>query len=166
MSGTDDPFTQVLDGIWDALEAWPAFTSQVRLANRLKLPENAEDPYKPTVGNSDLPEMVIEPAGGSTRLSFSSSNFQTVQNYALQIATGKLSPRKFLAVKWAVICALAQANKQTNPFGLKFVHDIGIVDESEVLDNQDSGRTETGWSGRITIQATLNFSRDLMVAPD
>lgn len=166
MSSSDDPFTQVLDALWNALVAWPAFADLVRPGNRLELPEDAENPYKPTVNNADLPEVFIEPSGGAAALAFTSSNFQPVQNYVLYGATGKMSPRLYLKLKWAVICALAKANQETHPFGFKFVQSIAITDGSEVIDDQDANRNEAGWSGRITIQVTFNFNRDFIIAPN
>lgn len=163
MSEPNDPFNTVLDAIWQAFEDWQPLSGY--LADLTIEPAGGVTRLLFSGTSQPARNYVMQTANGMTKLSASGSNFQPVQNYALKIETDDVSPEEFLAVKWAVICALANINRDTHPFGLKSVQDIEVIDDAAVMAVDGEG-VEIGWTGQLTIQVTFNFNRDQLIAPN
>ena len=150
-----DPFTQVLDALWDLFESHKGFTDLVRLKNRIKVSGRDRMPYKQEVQAADLPEVLIEPTEGGD-LTYTSSAVQMVQNFAIRLATGDLRANKLLfPLKWEVIQALY---KTRGELGLSFVKQVRVTDLAEAAIDEEANRGHAGWSASIGLAVDLYFS--------
>jgi hypothetical protein len=155
MSLPTDPFTEVLEKLWEALEGHAQFRQLVRFANRIKLTERGRRPIKDKVLGADLPEVRIIPAGGSGRIYATSTSSTVVQRYAIQIATDEAKVRdKYFPLKWAIYQALSRLAPD---FGLDYVEDYDLHDSRESLENL-GGRGSPGWSFLQIIEVRLRFA--------
>jgi hypothetical protein len=85
IDATHDPWTAVLDQLWDVLETDASFCAVVQPGNRIKF--DKQNPFKTTKQNADCPEVIIEPVTGAEAQAFTSTNAKTQQAYAIQIVT-------------------------------------------------------------------------------
>jgi len=150
-----DPFTQIYNAIWTILENHDGITKRVRLKNRIKLSGRDPDPYKSTVLDGDLPELLLEPSGGGGFL-WTSSGLQITTTFQLRLAAGDLRIQKQLfPIKWEIIRALKQT--RTN-LGLSFVKNADIIDITETTGNADVDRGTPSWTGLFEIAVQIYFT--------
>jgi len=94
-----DPFTEVLQKIWELLESRADITDLVKIGNRGKLWEGnlkiaslgPEDDLSP----SDLPLIIIEPIGGAMNPFATSTDGYAVQGYRIRMMDGNLLFTRF-----------------------------------------------------------------------
>ena len=149
-----DPFTQIYDAIWKILENHKGVTKKVRLKNRIKLSGVDPNPYKNTVLDADLPELLLEPTGGGG-FAWTSTGLQMASNFQLRLAAGDLRVHKQLfPIKWEIIRALKQT--RTN-LDLSFVKNVEITDINETIGNDEVDRGTPSWTGlfEISVQVYL-----------
>jgi hypothetical protein len=156
----DDPFTEVLKNIWTLLESNSEITSLVRVANRLKLWDGNLDPevLNPETGltETDLPMIIIEPAGGTMNPVHTSTGAMAEQVYRIKMIDGNLLINSvYFPLKWAIFKALANID---NLLGLTYVRGILIEDSSE----ERNFEGHPGWSLGIDIKITMMWSRTVL----
>jgi hypothetical protein len=147
---TDDPFTQVYNGLWDLLELNTELASLVKIGNRIKCTSDGKgDKEKYT--NSDLPEIIIRPAAGTSEIKSTSTHTQITQTYAVICTSGDLHiDKSFFPVKWAILNALTDA---TNCLNLQFVRQV-ILEDS--IDGRNTERFP-GWNTAFNIKVEMWF---------
>lgn len=150
----DDPFTEVLKKLWDLLEAQSEVTDIVAVGNRVKYWEGNLKPAqdRDRLSTTDLPRIVIDPAGGSFNPYATSTDAKAVQVYRIHWLDGKLLlHRSYFPLKWALCKALASADSLLS---LSYVRHI------RVEDGADEKNTEhPGWMGGIDILVEMWWSR-------
>jgi len=151
----DDPFTETLNKLWDLLESHAGFTRLVSLKNRIKLTGRNPVPYRAQAQSADLPEVLIEPAGGEVHLFVTGSSSRAVQDYAIVITTDDLGvSRTLFPLKWELMKALS---KSGDSLGLSFVKKVRIKELTE----RESGRTDrraAGWSASLVVSVEMWFA--------
>lgn len=150
----DDPFSQAYDAIWAMLLTNESLSALVKPGNRIKLTAASPHPYKENVSIADLPEISMEPAGGLFKPVASSTGAMAIQHYDIQLAGQDLSiKKKFFAVKWAVMQALA---KQSLNLGLDFVRAVTVeAGEDEILEVEKN----LVWAYKFTIVVEMWWQR-------
>ena len=152
---SDDPFTQTLNRLWELLESHAPLADMVRLGNRIKLAGANGDPYKPQVMAADLPEVLIEPAGGQVDLFATSTSTRAVQDYAVTAVTGDLRVHTLLfPLKWELVKALSRSGDN---LGLPFVRKVRIAEQADRADRGKSARA-AGWSLRLIVSVEMWFA--------
>ncbi len=150
-----DPLSQVLNALWELLEAQPEVTALVATHNRIKLSSATvvSQPQKLKHSTGDLPELMIVPAGGSCNPHASSQSAQLVQRYGVGIVDGDLRVHKsFFPLKWAIFKALASIDGN---LGLSFVRRIVVED----IEDLPSDAKAPGWSAAFSIVVELWYKR-------
>ena len=141
-----DPFSQMLTALWTILGAFPGFSSLVRLANQIRLDGTSQQPYKEELAAADLPEVVIEPAGGEVHYRDTFSSNRVVQKFKITAATDDLRfTKQLLPVKWAV--------------NLSFVTNVNVTEANETAQSADADRGAIGPSGSIVVSVDAYFGR-------
>ena len=83
-----DPFTQVQQGIWEALEASDDFCAQVVSGNRIKFTEGSRDPEKQSRQSADYPQVSVETDEGITHLYADSAGTDIRKVFRVLMLTG------------------------------------------------------------------------------
>lgn len=151
-----DPFTQVLDKLWELLEAQSEVTDLVAARNRIKLHQSYGRPEKLKQSLADLPELIIEPSGGGANVHGTSTHAKVIQRYSIGLKGRDLRVHAtFFPLKWAVLKALASTDAN---LGLSFVRNVIIED------SRDTPREEQhpGWESVLEVVVEMWFSRDSM----
>ena len=152
---TTDPFTQVLEALWDVLEAHGGFAGMVKLGNRIKYSNGDGDPEKREAQYGDLPEVRIEPAGGG-EVSYTSTGIQTTQNFLVHMVGDDLQiDAAIFPLKWHIIKAFRRASGDLD---LSFVTHVRISDSDEMQDELARGARR--WSGGLSISVEMYFELD------
>ena len=154
-----DPFTDVYNAIWNALENSADFCGVVLPGNRIKFTTDGDVPYKAAVQDGDLPEAMLTPGGGGPfQPGRTSTSASVTQTFRLTLSTGDLRYHKSAGpLKWIVYRALAQAGQTLGTTGL--VRRVTFSDSSDLPDDRAMQRGVRGWTVSITITAELWLSR-------
>jgi len=164
-----DPSTQVLDALWDALEASLAVTSRVKLMNRDKrMGDLAERQRRPDGDATEdrFPSAMILPAGGLINLTGSSSGIEAQQNFELLLASADARvDRGYFPLYWAILAAMAKAHRTTGGhLGLPFVIGVALRNYTAEENAQAILQGLTGWSSFITIEVRMRIRHDAIIA--
>lgn len=157
----NDPFSIVYKSIWDCAESSEHVTSLVKLRNRIRLDQANQFPTKPTVSDTDLPELALMLNGGIFKLNATSSSTHMTKNFAWMITTGQtIVNQRILPVEFALARAMKNwhtqiANATWN--GKQFIHRVVLGDISEGVSDPERNRGLTGWSALITISVEMTF---------
>lgn len=155
MSLPTDPLTEVMNALWTLLEGQPEIKALVATHNRIKLTDTTKksSAEKIKYSTADLPELVIEPSGGTMNPAATSTGALIIQRYGIGIADGDLRLHKtFFPLKWAVFKALAAID---NNLGLDYVRRITIEDVEDFRNTEKA----PGWSAGFEIVVDMWFSR-------
>ena len=161
---TTDPFTRVERLLWFVLESHPGFTSRVPPGNRIKLCESepSAEKAKAQPQASDLPEVMVVPAGGQGEQSRTSSGEGFEQLYEIRVSTAYLQSqgnnaanelqRGIGPLKWEIIRAFRHRSDvyASHPF-VKRITSIPVVD-------QYPGNNATrgpGWESVLTLSVLM-----------
>ena len=83
---SQDPFSQVYDAVWKALQAHKPLMDLLRPGNRIRFDDTEpNDPEKENVREGDLPELMLSPAGIEGQPWATSSSSQLTQGLELQL---------------------------------------------------------------------------------
>ena len=164
---SDDPFTQTIEKIWELLEADTAVAALVKKGNRVKLTGDGQVPIKSSVQDGDMPELIIEPAGGPMNPHATSTSVSITPRFAITTATGNLMvDAKLFPLKWALLKALFKMCNDN--LDLAFVTNADIVDPA--AEGYDAAGAEqrgtSGWSLGLTVQVEMSFVRTDNVVQD
>jgi len=158
-----DPFTEVLQKIWELLESRSDITSVVSLGNRIKLWEGKLKPegLQPDddLSPSDLPLIIIEPVGGAMNPFHTSTDGYAVQGYRIRMMDGNLLLHKiYFPLKWAIFKALASLSRKDGLLNLSYVRKIEIEDGTD----EQNTTGHPGWTLGIDIKVHLWWSREYL----
>lgn len=155
--GALDPFSQVLNAIWDIFESNAELASLVKPGNRIKVGRGRRIPYKSQTSDADLPEIVIEPAGCVLQPYASSSSARAEQVYEVRFTGRDLSVNEtFFPVKWALFKILCTEKYN---FGLSCVKRVEIGDGQDEIQNE---RNHYSWAAVIPITVEMFWNRSEM----
>jgi len=154
---TNDPFTQVLERLWELLEGHAPLAAMVRPGNRIKLTGDGGDPYKQDLQHADRPELVIEPGRGEVRLAATSTSTTAAQDFDLRLATGSLHVAgELFPITWEIVKALAAAGEA---LGLDFVRNVRLIALADSRTDAGANRGVRGWSTVLTVRVEMWFAR-------
>ena len=153
-----DKFTEIEEAIWSALVANTEWKALIPAANRIKLTKATDyDPYRDNIQDSDLPEVVIEPAGGQANLFATSDAHQIGQAFNVVITTGQIRTSKALnPIKTATITALAA---MSDTLGLSYVTKARFTGFTETPDDAARNRGLQGWVVIFTIEVIMYWTK-------
>jgi len=160
MACTLDPFTTVIEQLWDLIEANTYLADHIKPGNRIKMSGRKQIPEKSNLQDGDLPQLVIVPTGGPARPHFTSSSVSLTEQFVFHLVTGNLTVDSILfPVKWELLKMLVTATS-TN-LDLDFVVNADLVDDMiEGFDNkQEENRGTAGWSLGLTLTVLMSFNR-------
>lgn len=133
-----DPFTQVYEKLWDLLETDSQLAAHVKVANRIKLNSRKVLHGKFRLSTKDLPELTIEPAGGTCEIKRTTTSMPITQHFAVRMKTHDLRvDRSFFPIKFALLNRLTDV---TGNLGLSFVRRVQV-------DDMTDGRNDDGHDG-------------------
>jgi len=149
-----DPFTEVLQKLWEILEANSDFATAVKAGNRGKLwVGNVKPPIKDELSNSDVPYVSILPVGSTFNPFATSTDAIIEQTYGIRMVDGNLKINSaYFPLKFYIIQALANVDAL---LGLSYVRKIDVGDGTDDNDNSSI----PGWEGGIDITVTMIFNR-------
>lgn len=154
----DDPFTEVLKKIWDLFEANDEFSTLVKLGNREKLWSGNLKAEEESFSITDLPRVIIEPAGSEMNPVATSTDGMIIQTYRVKMMDGNLLlHRSYFPLKWAIFKALASIDALLS---LSYVRGILIedgIDERNIIGHP-------GWNLGIDIKVKMIWSRAILKA--
>lgn len=122
-----------------------------------------------TVGESDLPELILVPKGGPANLNAASNLVTFDLQFELGINTGSFQLNKFIfPIYWAVYATLCTALIQSTLTGLtwrgrSFCKNFSIEDTTLGMSNPEVRGIE-GWTGLLKLTFNLAFDRVNVVA--
>lgn len=151
---TIDPFTQLINRLWEILESDARFTARFRLKNRKKLQRDTKD----IRSNADLEELELVPVGSTVGLKDTWNRTRVTQRFALRFATEKPEvDRELFPIKWILVTALAKSGAD---LGLSFVYNVNVTDNQETLSQTlEFKQGKSGWTGSLGIEVEMNFHR-------
>ena len=156
---TTDPYTQVLNALWAALEASGAFCALVPVGNRIKFTDVAKgiNPIKTAKASADFPEVCIEPTVSADEDAKSSADAAETQTWVIKMATADMRLNaKCYPLRWAMKKALYAVG---DTLGLDFVAKTRITTSMETDFDPIEGAETHGWVTTFSIQTTMTFAK-------
>lgn len=157
-----NPFQLVWDALWELAEANTALTALVYRGNRIKF----DDRHIPkrSIGDGDLPELLLLSTGGEINMKNSSSTTKVTRNYTWAIATGEFDINEFYndvswellcaMIDWDVtICALEWPASSNWHFAVKC--DMTTVEEGTFMAEENRGIV--GWAGMWKMEIEMHL---------
>jgi hypothetical protein len=179
-----DPFTQVLERIWAILEAdtymstgWPMqnFCDLVLPGNRCKFTEVSQgNPFKEAVLDSDMPECIVEPLGGTDTLAKTSAGGYSDCAFRVMISTGDMRCLLANRMHWILWRIFTAAGDRLKLPGTVYVGDPGLdfivhTRFSAVVSSTlppEIARGRKGWAVILTLTCRLQLPRYAMFNPN
>lgn len=161
---TTDPFSLVIDLIWDLLEAKDTFTDAVKEQNRIKFCDT-DNPVKDSLTESSVPEVMIFPASQSPWRNRNAGGCGLNKTFSILISSGAFEVEYINTVQWAITRAmydfetLAAALEYESE---KFVKDVTVLDTTFTLADDEANRSLKGWSAVWSVSLFLYFSNDVL----
>ena len=107
---TDDPFSIVLDRLWEIVEDHDDLPGLVSTGNRIKRAGASRAGRHPTQ-DADLPRLDIRPSGGAVNLHATSSAVSVEQTYTVLVQTGTDDETdELLPIQWHLLRLFHQAD--------------------------------------------------------
>lgn len=167
-----DPFTYVVEALWENFENIEEFTNLVKEQNRIKI-DSKFKPLKSTIVESSVPEVCIFPAGKRLFEENPCNGASIVQVLHVTVASGVQNTSKIFPVEWAICQVLYTAiNKATNSLldltweDERFVTRLVLLPVEEGLTYDDQNRELKGWSAIFPIEVHMFFSRTMLGLED
>ncbi len=153
-----DPWTQVYEVILSTLGAYAPLTDLVLAGNLINLSALDPDPYKKSVNARDLPELVVEPAGGEVNFGSAARRTQIDQDYDVLITTGDLRVDQVLfPVRYVVAQALYPLTDSRAGGGLPtFCNGFKLTQHSEEKEDPEN-RGHRGWHNVVRIETQMHI---------
>ena len=156
-----DPFTQVFEALWSALEAHEPFADLVKPGNRVKFHEDPR--IKHQARAADTPEVRIVAGEVSPHLFRTSTSSTIERSFRIEVFTNDLRiTAAAFPVEWAILVAVAGL-KDKLP-GLDFVRKVRPV--SGDVPGPDPDQRTDGWHTVVALNVMMTFPRPLVAADD
>lgn len=164
----DNPFSFVIDALWDALEANTNFTTLVKEQNRIKL-DSGFRPFKSTLVESSVPEVCILPVGKRLFEEAACSGATVIQIVHITLATGKERTVDLLNVEWRILQAISKAiyastgHLQSLAWNSeKIIKEVTPLPWEEGLTNDEQNRELRGWAAILPLEIKMFFTNSLL----
>ena len=165
MAEERDPYSKVVDGLWNLLEAKTGFIEAFRPANRIKYTGTSRDPEKTEISDKDTPEIrIIVSRSAPNEQRTSCSTFDRV-TFEIQVASGdQRIDHRHLPLKWLVFRAAARMLDAPNALtkltwnGKTFVHMVEAVTVVEGQTERDLTRGILGWTAIWAVDIQMHFT--------
>jgi len=163
-----DPFTFLVDALWEVLEGNTDFASLVSSPNRIKL-DSKFQPFKKALVEASVPEVTILPAGKRFFDENDCSGATVVQKLHITITSGLKNTSSLFPVEWVIAQAIYTAlNADTDNLydelweSEKIIKSVQFFDLEEGLSYDDLNRDLKGWAAILPIEVKLRFSAELL----
>lgn len=165
----DDPFTFLFDELWNALERNQEFCDLVKATNRIKLKDGFR-PFKETITESSIPEVVLMPAGKEFFVENPCNGSSIIQTVHATITTGTRNTSKLFPVQWRVAQAIYTAINRSSGhlFSLTWndeaiIKDIDMLPLEEGLSYDELNRELRGWAAILPLRVKMFFTTNLLL---
>lgn len=162
MAEERDPYAQVIEALWEMLEAKEGFSQMVRVGNRIKYLEGLGDPEKQEVSSTDLPEVRIVVARSKPGVRRSSSTTFDEVTFDLMVASGEQRlDVVHTPLKWLVFRATVDAQARLTTLRWKdrpFVLTVLATAVAEGITERDLIRGIKGWTAIWSIDVLMQFN--------
>lgn len=173
----EDPYTRVVEALWDALESSPEFCAMVKPGCRIKWLGGRGLPDKPEKMTADFPEVSIIPRSGEPTRGTPSSSAMSGVSLAVFIRSGDShldaeyggNSYGLLPLRWAIERAIRQwilARYFVNVTcrGVPFILNATAAATAETIDagtaEDQQKPTVRQWKGVMTVMFDLNFKNN------
>ncbi len=162
MAEERDPYSKVIDGLWQLLEAKKGFIEAFRPANRIKYTETSRDPVKEQISDTDTPEIRIIVARSSPNEQRSSNTTFDLATFEIQVTSGdQRLDYRHLPLKWLIFRAMvnapaALATLTWNGKAFVLLPQAATVDEG--VAERDLMRGIIGWTAIWAINVQMQFA--------
>ena len=156
-----DPFTQIYNGILQALQSSRHLTPLVKLPNYINYQGEDQKKLINTRASADTPELELFHDNGAAFLHATSSMAKCEHSLSLLVTTNDLrAQNKYNPIKWFAMLALGKFvdARLKLPFVQKAELANYVDRPNKVQDDKDN---ITGWKGLLTIQVTFFFDLEL-----
>lgn len=162
-----DPYSMVVDGLWELLEQDSEFGTLVKPGNRVKFTGKNREPLKEEVGTSDLPEVRIVPTGSTPRQHGSSCSYVDTVTFEVQVASGDQRldayhlPLKFIVMRlmYRVQEFLKERVIWNNEQVVQVARPVSV---REGYSEADLNRGIVGWSAVWGVEVQLWWKRSTL----
>lgn len=161
-----DPFTIVLEKLWEVLAANPVLDELVRPGNRIRYLENRLP--KEQVGHGDLPEIVLMPESEQQNDMGDSGNAFLSQSWRFFISTGSQNPRLLNTLRWELFRVIQTFMAECGSIlfhGNRFITRVKFNSGEVALSNPDLNRGIDGWSASWGLTVDMQFSNAEVIYP-
>jgi hypothetical protein len=162
-----DPFTQVYEGLWAAVDAVPDINTIVRPGNRINFTK--PDLTKREIATADLPELQLVLEGAVYGLHTTSSGSKVVKRYTWIISTGSFLSSDVLSLQWMLtraMCSWKQYLGSLTWSSQHFVKRFDLVDETAGISNPEYNRGIKGWSAVMRCEVEMHFGTASLIYPE
>jgi hypothetical protein len=159
-----DPFSLVLNLLWDLLEAKTSFTDDVQEANRIKVWDK-RNPFKDSLAEASVPEVIIVPRAQSAWQNRNSGGCGFTKSFLILVSSGNQGIETIFPVEWGITKAMYDFETTGLALtygGEEFVKDINITDGSDSLTDDELMKTLKGWSAIYTVSVLMHFSNTVL----
>jgi hypothetical protein len=168
MATYSNPFSFLINALWEALESNTNFTDLVKEANRIKL-DSGFRPFKSTLVESSVPEVCILPVGKRLFEEAPCDGATIVQSLHITVATGRERTSDLLDVEWRVIQTIAKAiyastgHLQSLTWNAEqIIKNVNILPMEEGLTNDEVNRELRGWAAILPLEVKMFFTNSLL----
>ena len=159
-----DPFTILLEKLWEVLEANPVLAELSRTKNRIKYLENMLP--KEQIAHGDLPEIVLMPDSDSQDEMGDSATGYLSHSMRFFISTGNQNPRLLNALRWElyrVIQTFMAVCGNCHFRGQPFIVRVKMMGGDVGISNPDNNRRIAGWSASWGLTIDMQFSNSEII---
>lgn len=162
----NDPFSFLLDALWDALEANDDFVALVKEKNRVKI-ESGFKPFKSTLVEESVPEVCILPAGKRLFEEDSCGGSTIIQVVHITITSGVRNISVVFPTEWRIIQAIYTAINSSTLTSLTWdseyiIKQVTPLPLEEGLTYDDLNRELRGWAAILPLEVKMFFSSSLL----
>lgn len=152
-----NPFDLVYEAICDGVG------DVVSSTNLIRFDADTFNPEKETIGDADLPELIVFNDGcKEVNLHYTSSSAKFVRTYTLLISTGDLRlNRRLNPVEWDLVCAveaLRSSIMSLTWMDNRFVKRVDLLSSTSAITDEQRNRHLKGWSAVWSLEIEMIFS--------
>ncbi len=160
-AGTD-PYTTLINAVWDVLIASPWVAELVPPGNRVDWAGTARVPVKDAAITADYPELRVHVASVDSHLRHTSTSSTEVVTLTVEVATGDQRQHKWLLpLRWAVWRAMSDAFTALRGCeweGEPFVVELTPRATQAAIDQATVNRSIRGWSAVWAADVLVQYS--------
>ena len=157
-----DPFTKILEALWELLTAGSHFKQVAKPGNLVKYMGSERDPIKQNIAEDDVPEFRMVPTGIVSHLHRTSNSSYCMMQIEIQVASGtRVLDTGILPIVWDIYRQMANWQSVLGALtwnNVSFIRNVRPPEMKIGVTELDLNRGIPGWSCVWAIEVDCWFT--------